>query len=27
MPQGGPFLDQETIDVIREWIANGAENN
>ena len=27
MPQGGPFLDQETIDLIREWIANGAENN
>jgi mono/diheme cytochrome c family protein len=27
MPQGGPFLDQETIDLIREWITNGAENN
>jgi hypothetical protein len=27
MPQGGPFLDQETIDLIREWISNGAEND
>ena len=25
MPQGGPFLDQATIDVIRAWIDNGAE--
>jgi len=24
MPQGGPFLPQSTIDVIRQWIANGA---
>lgn len=24
MPQGGPFLDQTTIDVIRSWIDNGA---
>ncbi len=25
MPQGGPpFLDQSTIDVIRQWIQNGA---
>lgn len=24
MPQGGPYLPQATIDVIREWIANGA---
>ncbi len=24
MPQGGPFLDQATIDVIRAWIDNGA---
>jgi hypothetical protein len=24
MPQGGPYLPQSTIDVIREWIANGA---
>ena len=27
MPQGGPFLSQERIDQIREWIDNGAENN
>ena len=27
MPQGGPFLDQETIDMIRQWISDGAENN
>lgn len=27
MPLGGPFLDQETIDVIRQWIDAGAENN
>jgi hypothetical protein len=27
MPQGGPFLNQETIDLVRDWIANGAENN
>jgi len=24
MPQGGPYLDQSTIDVIRQWIQNGA---
>lgn len=24
MPQGGPFLDQATVDVIRVWIDNGA---
>jgi len=24
MPQGGPFLDQATIDVIRLWIDSGA---
>jgi hypothetical protein len=24
MPRGGPFLDQSTINVIRQWIANGA---
>ena len=24
MPQGGPFLEQATIDVIRAWIDNGA---
>ena len=27
MPQGGPFLDQEVIDEIRQWISDGAENN
>jgi len=27
MPQGGPFLDQATIDMIRQWIADGAPNN
>lgn len=27
MPLGGPFLSQSTIDVIRQWIANGALNN
>jgi hypothetical protein len=27
MPQGGPFLDQATIDTIRQWIADGAPNN
>lgn len=27
MPQGGPFLNQDTVDMIREWIANGAPNN
>ena len=24
MPDGGPFLPQETIDVIRDWIQQGA---
>lgn len=24
MPLGGPYLDQATINVIRQWIANGA---
>jgi hypothetical protein len=24
MPQGGPYLDQSTIDVIRQWIKDGA---
>ena len=24
MPRGGPFLDQATIDVIRQWITDGA---
>ena len=24
MPEGGPFLPQETINVIREWIQQGA---
>lgn len=24
MPDGGPYLPQSTIDVIRQWIANGA---
>ncbi len=27
MPQGGPFLDEETIGDIRQWIADGAPNN
>ena len=27
MPQGGPFLDQQTIDTIRQWIVDGAPNN
>jgi len=27
MPQGGPFLDQPTIDMIRQWISDGALNN
>ncbi|NCF14865.1 MAG: CHRD domain-containing protein [Gammaproteobacteria bacterium] len=27
MPQGGPFLDQATIDTIKEWINDGAPNN
>ena len=24
MPQGGPFLDQSTIDAIRQWVSDGA---
>jgi len=27
MPQGGPFLDQATMDMIKEWINDGAPNN
>ncbi|HNP36045.1 MAG TPA: CHRD domain-containing protein [Woeseiaceae bacterium] len=27
MPQGGPFLDQATIDMIKDWISDGAPNN
>ncbi len=27
MPQGGPFLDQAAIDMVRQWIADGAINN
>jgi len=27
MPWGGPYLSQSTIDVIRQWIANGAPNS
>ncbi len=27
MPFGGPFLDQETIDEIRSWILDGAQND
>jgi hypothetical protein len=27
MPQGGPFLDQATVDTIRQWITDGAQNN
>ena len=27
MPQGGPFLDQETIDMVRQWITDGAISN
>jgi hypothetical protein len=27
MPQGGPFLEQATIDRIRQWISDGAPNN
>ncbi len=27
MPLGGPFLDQATIDQVRTWIAEGAQNN
>lgn len=27
MPQGGPFLDQATMDMIEDWINDGAPNN
>lgn len=27
MPDGGPYLSDERIDQIRQWIDNGAENN
>ena len=27
MPQGGPFLNQATIDMVRQWITDGALNN
>lgn len=27
MPQGGPFLEQATIDMVRQWITEGAMNN
>jgi uncharacterized protein (TIGR03118 family) len=27
MPQGGPFLDQATMDKVRSWIDSGAPNN
>ena len=27
MPFGGPYLDQATIDKIRSWIQDGAQNN
>ena len=27
MPLGGPFLDQDTIDLVRQWIAEGALDN
>ena len=27
MPQGGPFLDQATIDMVRQWTADGAPDN
>ena len=27
MPWGGPYLPQSTIDVIRQWIVNGAPNS
>lgn len=27
MPQGGAFLNQATIDLVRQWIADGAPNN
>ncbi len=27
MPLGGPFLEQSTVDVLRDWIDEGAEDN
>ncbi|MCH7854342.1 MAG: hypothetical protein IIB76_08415, partial [Proteobacteria bacterium] len=27
MPFGGPFLDQATINMVRQWISDGALNN
>jgi uncharacterized protein (TIGR03118 family) len=27
MPLGGPYLDQATIDMVRTWISQGAQNN
>lgn len=27
MPQGGPFLSQASIDMVRQWITDGALNN
>ncbi len=27
MPQGGPFLDQATINMVRQWISDDAPNN
>ena len=27
MPQGGPFLSQADLDKLRQWIADGAQNN
>jgi hypothetical protein len=27
MPQGGPFLNQATIDMVRQWTADGAPDN
>ena len=27
MPQGGPFLDQDTMNLIRQWVLDGAPNN
>ncbi|MDH3578328.1 MAG: hypothetical protein OEO71_11010 [Gammaproteobacteria bacterium] len=27
MPQGGPFLDQATMDMIKQWINDDAPNN
>ena len=27
MPEGGPYLDDATVQVIKDWINNGAENN